>query len=223
MFLLTEEFKAGMKIFQIPLKWYRKVTAFLNHFIGTNGISVKCPPEPSGSDPVEIGLDKEWLDSYIKGQFSAGNRISATDLAQGTIAVDDSDLQTTLSAGTLISAADLAQGTIAIDVDELVTGLDELYCPVLEKTGNAAPVETGNYIVTPSTTSDVSKEQTTWTAGTTELAIKVYTRIIRRKDFDSGSPNSIYAYAFYRTFTFNPNGTLKSVSAEQGFYVLAIT
>ena len=84
MFLLTEEFKAGTKIFQIPLKWYRKVTAFLNHVTGSNGISVKCPAEPSGSDPVEIGLDKEWFDNFLGSGFVKVVKTQATTPAEGT-------------------------------------------------------------------------------------------------------------------------------------------
>lgn len=66
MFRLTETFPNGIKIFSIPLSWFRKVTNYLNNLVGGEFIEITSPSQPSGSAPVEISLDYENLKSALK-------------------------------------------------------------------------------------------------------------------------------------------------------------
>lgn len=66
MFTLEQDFRSGMKIFQIPIRWFRKVTAFLTHLTGGDGIDIHAPPSPDGTAPVQISVDQDWLKDRIR-------------------------------------------------------------------------------------------------------------------------------------------------------------
>ena len=59
---LAETFPTGMRVFQIPLVWFRKVTAWINNFAPGPGINMTRPLSPSDVAPVEIAVDEEWLE-----------------------------------------------------------------------------------------------------------------------------------------------------------------
>lgn len=95
------------------------------------------------------------------------------------------------------------------------------YVPILDAESTSTPA--GGAIS--SQRSDVTPDSGTWTAmGSDGLVIRVFTRIARFSEaIPSQSSNTHLALAFWREMAFNPNGTLKSVSAEKGYVVFAIT
>lgn len=88
-------FPTGMKIFQIPLSWFRKVTAWLNNFCGGTGILVTHPTDPSDVSPVMVSIDREWLKDEIKNNtidsdhLGKGTGASATATSSGATATDE--------------------------------------------------------------------------------------------------------------------------------------
>lgn len=64
--ILREKFPKGMKVFQIPLSWFRRVTAWINNFGAGKGVKVFRPEEPSPAAPVLVSIDEEWLDAKIR-------------------------------------------------------------------------------------------------------------------------------------------------------------
>lgn len=82
MFVLDEKlFEAGLKIFQIPIEWFRQVSRFLNQLCGGTGIRVSRPSVPSSNAPVEISIDEEWLDKKIEGPATTSYATPATATA----------------------------------------------------------------------------------------------------------------------------------------------
>lgn len=58
---LPNKFPSGMKVFQIPLQWFRDVTHFINGVAGGSCIEVERPQSLSEGVPVLISLDEEML------------------------------------------------------------------------------------------------------------------------------------------------------------------
>lgn len=91
---IYDRFPTGMRIFQIPLSWFRRVTAWLNNFCGGTGIDVSHPSDPSDVSPVMVSIDREWLRDEIKNNTidpdhlgaGTGADATATDAASGTAA-----------------------------------------------------------------------------------------------------------------------------------------
>ena len=65
MFSVREKFPAGMKFFQIPLSWFRAVSAWINNFSAGTGIRFTAPSAPSGNNPVVVSIDEDYLRSKV--------------------------------------------------------------------------------------------------------------------------------------------------------------
>lgn len=85
-------FPTGMKIFQIPLSWFRKVTAWLNNFCGGTGIDVTHPTDPSDVSPVMVSIDEEWLDDKIRSNATSLTAGDGIDITGGVISIDPDEL-----------------------------------------------------------------------------------------------------------------------------------
>jgi len=94
LFSVREKFPSGMKIFQIPLSWFRSVSAWLNNFSAGTGIKVSVPSAPSGNNPVTVSIDEKYLRAKIAEfspspkapSYTAGDGIS---IAGSTISVSE--------------------------------------------------------------------------------------------------------------------------------------
>lgn len=57
MFTLPDIFRPGLRVFGVPMAWYRKVSMYLTNITAGTGIRITQPGEPSVSAPVKIELD----------------------------------------------------------------------------------------------------------------------------------------------------------------------
>jgi hypothetical protein len=109
MFILDEKLFSGtMKVFQLPMSWFRSVSAFLNNFIGGPGLKLSKPMNPSPSDPVEMSLDEEFVKELAQDCFTAGSGVDITD---GAISIDSDNLGE--GTGATDTPTDASSGTAA--------------------------------------------------------------------------------------------------------------
>ena len=193
-------FPTGMKIFQIPLSWFRRVTAWLNNFCGGTGINVTHPSDPSDVSPVMVSIDREWLKDEIKANatsLTAGdgiditnNEVSVKAKTNGGITVDSND-------GVSIDSDHLGEGT------SVNTATDTVSLTAATESGSGYP----------------SLDPTTWKADTTQASLTLFciTRF-----YDPGG-NLSARYLLGRTLTFSPNGRLLEMSAENRVYKVRTT
>lgn len=85
-------FPTGMKIFQIPLSWFRRVTAWINNFCGGPGITVTHPTDPSDVSPVMVSIDREWLKDEIRSNATSLTAGDGIDITNDVIAIDPDNL-----------------------------------------------------------------------------------------------------------------------------------
>lgn len=77
MFHLKDNWPSGMRIFQIPLSWFRKVSGFLNNFIQGEGIEIEKPDNPGLDTPVRIKLSEDALEKL--DQIDKIKKVSAPE------------------------------------------------------------------------------------------------------------------------------------------------
>lgn len=201
---LSEKFPAGMKVFQIPLQWFRKVTAWINNFCGGPGIRMTRPSFPKESAPVEISIDEEWLDERIRGAagaYTAGNGVTISQAKQ-------------------VSAKVKANGGVKVDSDGLQIDPDHLG----EGTGadatpadGSAPAETTDAMSDTGVSPAFSLDQTAWAADSTmaPLSVMVVSRFYNPANHGANTP---YRYLVCRTLSISPNGRVMALSAENAVY-----
>jgi hypothetical protein len=98
---LTNKFPNGMKVFQIPLQWFRDVTNFINGVAGGNCVEVARPQSLAEGVPVLIQIDDEELEKKVAEAVSETS-IDSDNLGEGTGADQE---PTALSTGTQASEA----------------------------------------------------------------------------------------------------------------------
>lgn len=177
------------------------IAAILNHVTQGTGISMDKPQQPSTDSPWKIGVDVGWLKEFVGGGGSgysgAANSLIKSD-ANGELAalvslIDSNAAKdkvlTVLKGGTTVSWEDAAAQNHSSPKDLTVSG-----------EGTAA-AKTG------------SSNQ--WTCdGTQGVKFTVQTRTYY--DHTASTP---VLYGYYRTFTFDRNGRLYSVSAETRYEI----
>jgi len=95
MFLLNEKLFSGpLKVFQVPMSWFRGVSAFLNNFIGGAGLKLSKPTTPSPDAPVEMSLDEEFVkdlarEAHDPDKLGQGTGANATPTTQAEPAMAD--------------------------------------------------------------------------------------------------------------------------------------
>lgn len=94
---LSNKFPSGMKVFQIPLQWFRDVTHFINGVAAGNCIDIQRPQSLEEGVPVIIGIDEEELAEKIADNIP---ELDADHLGEGTGA---DNAPTELSTGTAAS------------------------------------------------------------------------------------------------------------------------
>lgn len=174
------------------------IAAVLNHVTQGTGIKMSMPQSPSTDAPWTIGVDTEWLKSFVGGGYSgAANSLIKSD-ANGVLAAlvslptsntTKDKVLTVLKDGTAVSWEDAAAQNHGSPTDLTVSG---------EGTA-AAKTGTSNQ----------------WTCdGTKGVKFTVQTRTYY--DHTASTP---VLYGYYRTFTFDRNGRLYSVSAETRYEI----
>ena len=176
------------------------IAAILNHVTQGTGISMQMPQQPSTDAPWIIAVDTKWLQEFVgggSGYSGAANSLIKSD-SNGDLAALVSLLTsnttkdkvlTVLKGGTTVSWEDAAAQNHSSPTDLTVSG---------EGTA-AAKTGTSNQ----------------WTCdGTTGVKFTVQTRTFY--DHTASTP---VLYGYYRTFTFDRNGRLYSVSAETRYEI----
>ncbi len=197
---LQEKFQAGTKVFQIPLEWFRKVTAWINNFCPGTGMRMTRPSFPKESAPVEMSIDEEWLDERIRGTagaYTPGDGVTISQAKQ-------------------VSAKVKAGGGVKVDSDGLQIDPDHLG----EGTGaSASATDMVSATASDDSVSGVTmptKSTSTWQADTTQKPLEIF--VLTR--FDKSLAASGYSSRFLlgRKLTFAPNGRLLEVSGEVRVY-----
>lgn len=89
---LHNKFPSGMKVFQIPLQWFRDVTNFVNGVAGGNCVEVTRPQALAEGVPIVIGIDEEAIaDNLGEGTGADETPIA---LSTGTAATETSPSDT---------------------------------------------------------------------------------------------------------------------------------
>ena len=66
MFAIRDNFPDGMKITQIPISWFRAVSAFLNNLAAGTGIRIDKPSTPSTETPTVISVNDEYVAAAVR-------------------------------------------------------------------------------------------------------------------------------------------------------------
>lgn len=80
---LTNKFPNGMKVFQIPLQWFRDVTNFINGVAGGSCVEVARPQSLAEGVPVLIQIDDEELEKKV-AEAVPETSIDSDNLGEGT-------------------------------------------------------------------------------------------------------------------------------------------
>jgi len=173
------------------------IAAILNHVTQGTGIKMNTPQQPSTDAPWTIGVDVEWLKAFVGGGNITPDSIAGSDangsltalLALPSSNVTEDKVLTVAKGGKAVSWEDAAAQNHSSPKDLTVSG-----------EGTAA-AKTG------------SSNQ--WTCdGTKGVTFTVQTRTYY--DHTASTP---VLYGYYRTFTFDRNGRLYSVSAETRYEI----
>lgn len=117
MFTLFTKFQNGMKIFSIPLSWFRKVTAYLNNICAGTGIKILQPNEPSDSSPVVISVDPAYIDARIAAHMSGDDN----SIGSSAASIDARNTETDTS------------GTITLETNSWAAGSNGLILHVVTR------------------------------------------------------------------------------------------
>lgn len=66
MFSVRDNFPDGMKITQIPLSWFRAVSAFLNNLASGTGIKIDKPSSPSPESPTVFSVNDDYVAAAVR-------------------------------------------------------------------------------------------------------------------------------------------------------------
>ena len=174
------------------------IAAILNHVTQGTGISMDMPQQPSTNSPWKIAIDVEWLKEFVGG----GGAITPSSLAGSdangnlvallallTSNTTKDKVLTVLKGGTTLSWEDAAAQNHNNPTDLTVSG------------EGTATAKTGT--------------SNQWTCdGTKGVKFTVQTRTYY--DHTASTP---VLYGYYRTFTFDRNGRLYSVSQETRYEI----
>ncbi len=195
MWNLFERYK-GKKV--LPSARQMNLTAaILNHVTQGTGISMDMPQVPSTASPWRIGVDVEWLKAFVGGRTITPSSLAGSDENGNLVALlallsenaTKDKVLTVLKGGMALSWEDAAAQNHSSPTDLTVSG---------EGTA-AAKTGTSNQ----------------WTCdGTKGVKFTVQTRTYY--DHTASTP---VLYGYYRTFTFDRNGRLYSVSAETRYEI----
>lgn len=125
---LTNKFPNGMKVFQIPLQWFRDVTNFINGVAGGNCIDVARPLSLAEGVPVLIQIDDEELEKKVAAAVPETS-IDSDNLGEGTGA---NEAPTELSTGTAATETSPSDTSGITDLTETFWNADSgVPCQVL--------------------------------------------------------------------------------------------
>lgn len=124
---LTNKFPNGMKVFQIPLQWFRDVTNFINGVAGGNCVEVARPQSLAEGVPVLIQIDDEELEKKVAEAVPPTP--NGDNLGEGTGADED---PIALSAGTAATETSPSDSSDITDLTETFWNADSgVPCKVL--------------------------------------------------------------------------------------------
>ena len=173
------------------------IAAILNHVAQGTGIKMNTPQQPSTDAPWTIGVDVEWLKAFVVGGNITPDSLAGSDangsltalLALPSSNVTEDKVLTVAKGGKAVSWEDAAAQNHSSPKDLTVSG-----------EGTAA-AKTG--------------DNNAWTCdGTQGVTFTVQTRTYY--DHTASTP---VLYGYYRTFTFDRNGKLYSISAETRYTI----
>lgn len=169
------------------------IAAILNHVTQGTGISMDKPQQPSTDSPWKIGVDVEWLKSFVGG--------SAT-LTANSLAGSDAN-------GNLITL--LALLSNAPTTDKALTVKANSTTLSWEDAGGTADNPASKQSLADTYPGTESANSSSWTSGELNgLTLTVQTRTMW-----SGT----YLYGFYRTLTFDKTGRLYSATGETRYII----
>lgn len=175
--------------------WVNRVASILNNVTAGTGIAMKCPTEPTTAAPWEIGVDVEWLRAFVGGAAITPNSLVASDGNGSLTAL----LALLTTAPTKDKQLQVTKGGTSVSWEDV------------------GPADPSSAVVDLSVLGEGSAaaETNTWTFGGTN-GVKVTLQTRTYYDHTATSP---VLYAYYRTFTFDRNGRLYSISAETRYVV----
>ena len=175
------------------------IAAILNHVTQGTGIAMDKPQLPSTDTPWKIGVDVEWLKAFVggSGYSGAANSLIKSD-DNGELAALVSLLTTDATKDKVLT---VAKGGTAVTWEDAAAQNHSSPKDLTVSGEGSAAAKTG------------SSNQ--WTCdGTQGVTFTVQTRTYY--DHTASTP---VLYGYYRTFTFDRNGRLYSVSAETRYEI----
>ena len=172
------------------------IAAILNHVTQGTGIAMDTPQQPSTDSPWRISVDVDWLKDFVGG--------GSGSIAPSSLAGSD------------------AQGNLTALLALLSANADKDKVLAVAKGGQALSWADAGPLTPSSTTSlTVSGEGTaaaqtnSWVFdGTHSVAVTLQTRT-----FYDHTATTPVLYGYYRTFTYDRNGKLYSISAETRYAI----
>lgn len=186
MFTLPDIFRPGLRVFGVPMAWYRKVSMYLTNITAGTGIRITQPGEPSVSAPVKIELDPGVVAALEK--IGGDSSPAAGDSASPTPDAENVDNAQTGDGGTEGIAS-------ATDTTAYVTG----DTAVGQSAARVLPLDPG---------------EGSWTAGGTKGLKQYEISRIAPFSYGEGSNPPRYAKIFSRLVTRNHSGLVVSVGDE---------
>jgi hypothetical protein len=168
------------------------IAAILNHVTQGTGISMDTPQQPSTDSPWKIGIDVEWLKSFVSGGAITPSSLAGSDANGNIIAL-------------------LALLSTAPTTDKALTVKANTTTLSWEDAGGTADNPTNKTSLADTYPGTDSANSSSWTSGGSNgVTVTIQTRTMW-----SGT----YLYGFYRTFTFDKTGRLYSVSGETRYTI----
>ena len=172
------------------------IAAILNHVTQGTGIKMHTPQLPSTDSPWIIGIDVEWLKTFVGGDATATPH----------------KLLKTNGDGQIVAMCDVLTSN---QTKDKVLTVGKGGSTVTWEDAGAKDPSTAKTSLTTSGEGSAAAQTNTWTfGGTNGVAVTVQTRTYY--DHTASTP---VLYGYYRTFTFDRNGKLYSISAETRYTI----
>ena len=171
------------------------IAAILNHVTQGTGINMDTPQQPSTDAPWKIAVDVKWLKEFVGG---------AATLTANSLAGSDEN-------GQLVAL--LALLTANATKDKVLTVAMGGKALSWEDAGPMNP--SSKTSLTVSGEGSAAAQTTSWTFGGTQ-GVQVTLQTRTYYDHTASTP---VLYGYYRTFTFDRNGKLYSISAETRYEI----
>ena len=175
------------------------IAAILNHVTQGTGIKMDMPQLPSTDSPWTIGIDIDWLKAFVGvGATVAPNKLLKTNGDGQIVAMCDA-----------LTANQTTDKVLTVEKDGTTVSWVDAGAknPSTTKTNLTTTANGGE--------GNAAAQTNTWTfGGTNGVSVTLQTRTYY--DHTASTP---VLYGYYRTFTFDRNGKLYSISAETRYTI----